>query len=83
MARKQLNSTAAIVSEPLRMNSEFSISVRRIDNGYLTRKSSCDQDGNYRSSELYSASPPGRDGKGKSAVGKDSLALTKAYLEQK
>lgn len=59
MAKKRLNDTAAIVATPLLQNEEHSISVRKIDNGYIVRTSNCDpRTGEYRSQETFQASEP-------------------------
>lgn len=59
MARKRLNDTAAIVAEPLGSEQSMSVSVRKIDNGYVTRTSHCDpRTGAYNSAETFSKNPP-------------------------
>lgn len=84
MIKRQLNSTAALTDMPIEANGrEHSLSVRKIDNGYLTRRSTYTSAGEYKSSECFSKKPPegfadreARRGK----VGSEGLADTKVYL---
>ena len=62
MAKKpsRLNDTAALQAIPaysLERSESRHVSVRKIENGYVTSESSS-KDGKYESSETYSATPP-------------------------
>lgn len=63
MAKKtggRLNDTATLQGIPaysLERNESRNVSVRKIDNGFITTESSC-KDGRYESSENYSLTPP-------------------------
>lgn len=46
------------VAGPMREGEDHSVSVRKIDNGYVIRTSSCGNDGNYQSSEVFSKEMP-------------------------
>jgi len=51
--------TAAITARPMRAGTDQSVSIRKIDNGYLVRESSSnDRTGEYKSSEHFSATLP-------------------------
>lgn len=84
---KRLSNTAAIERESFSGQSH-SISVRKIDNGYLVSKSSCGPDGDYRSSESFHRQPPriseprvGRQAR--DSAGDESLADTVDYMKSK
>lgn len=87
MGKRRLNDTAAIAANPPSGNQEHSISVRKIDNGFIARSSTCNSaTGEYKSSEQYFASAPkivpakvARAGDSASA----GLADTMAYLNSK
>ena len=58
MAKRRLNDTAAIVREP-GGNLEHSVSVRRIDNGFLVRRTTHNEGtGTYTHSEEFSKNAP-------------------------
>lgn len=40
------------------VGTDHSVSVREIENGYIIRQSSCDDKGNYKSSEVFSPVKP-------------------------
>ena len=69
----RLNDTAAVVGIPSfgpELNESNSVSVRKIDNGYIVNKSSC-RNGRYESSEQYSPTAPQlQDGENSSAMSK-------------
>lgn len=46
------------ISAPVSSNQSVSVDVRKIDNGYIVRKSTYDDKGNYKSSERFSATKP-------------------------
>ena len=57
MGRK--NDTAALVASPPQGGMDHTISVRKIDNGYLVRSSSFnDQTGEFKSAETFSKNAP-------------------------
>jgi hypothetical protein len=57
--KRRLNDTAAIAASPPSGNTEHSISVRKIDNGFVARSSMCNPTtGEYKSSEQYFANAP-------------------------
>lgn len=59
MGQKRLNDTAAIAASPPSGNQEHSISVRKIDNGFVARSSTCNSaTGEYKSSEQYFENAP-------------------------
>lgn len=59
MAQKRLNDTAAIAASPPSGNQEHSISVRKIDNGFIARSSTCNSaTGEYKSTEQFFAQAP-------------------------
>lgn len=88
MAKRRLNDTAAIAATPPSGNQEHSISVRKIDNGFIARSSTCNNaTGEYKSSEQFFSSAPriipakvARTGESSSGGG---LADTMAYLNSK
>lgn len=43
---------------PSKANEEVTVNVRKIDNGFIIRRSSYDDKGNYKSSEHFSATAP-------------------------
>ena len=86
---KRLNDTAALTSRPFGAGENHSVSVSKIDNGYLVRTTSCnDRTGEYKVNESFSSSPPrilpakldGRQGGGNGAVGAEGLSTTRSYL---
>lgn len=84
--KSRISDTAAIVGAPYRSEQEHSISVRKIENGFITRTSSCNpHTGEYRSSEQFTKSapnitPPKMDGRQRNGAGSETLADTKRYL---
>lgn len=51
---KRLSDTNAIAGTPYDAGEDHNISVRKIDNGFMVRQSSCDpMTGEYKSSEAY------------------------------
>ena len=90
MATRRLNDTSAIRGIPLLQNEDHSISVRQIDNGYITRTSHNNpQTGEYRCAETFSASEPriipGRAARQwlSPAAGASPLKDTMEYLSDK
>lgn len=86
---KRLNDTEALRSRPFDAGEDHSVSVRKIDNGYMVRHSSCNPNtGEYKSSEVFSAKPPriiparmdGRQGGTEGACGPEGLGATRAYM---
>jgi len=86
MGKRRLNDTRALVDRPFQAGEDHSISVRRIENGYLVRQSACNPEtGEYRSSESFSSTPPritppkvaGRQANGDTG---GTLRSTKAYM---
>jgi hypothetical protein len=56
---KRLNDTASLAAKPLGAGESHSISTRKIDNGYITTTSSCNEaTGEYRSSQTFTKNPP-------------------------
>lgn len=51
-------SSKASISGPIGSGDSISASVRRIDNGYITRRSRYSDGGAYEESETYSADKP-------------------------
>lgn len=60
MNRKRLSDTAALAktAAPSEMNEEVSVSVRKIDNGYIKRVSNYGPGGGYKTEETYSVERP-------------------------
>lgn len=57
--RSRPSDTAAITSGPFKENHESTVSVRKIDNGYLVRTSQWNTHTNeYQGSERFSKDPP-------------------------
>lgn len=88
MAKQRLNDTAAIAASPPSGNQEHSISVRKIDNGFIARSSTCNSaTGEYKSSEQFFASAPriipARVARTMSDDSGGGLADTMAYLDGK
>lgn len=88
MAKRRLNDTAAIAATPPSGNQEHSISVRKIDNGFIARSSTCNSaTGEYKSSEQYFPSAPkiipARVARSMDADSGGGLADTMAYLNSK
>lgn len=56
----RLNDTEALtkIAAPSEMNEEVSVSVRRIDNGYIKRTSNYGPGGGYKCEETYSVERP-------------------------
>lgn len=86
--RGRLSDTAALTQRPFAAGEDHSISSRKIENGYLTRVSTCNSHtGEYKSSEHFTKNPPritapkmdGRQGSS-GDVGSESLADTRKYL---
>ena len=66
---KRLNDTRALVDQPSRYGENYSLSSRKVANGFVVSESSCDpRTGEYRSSEtFYKEEPriiPGRVARG-------------------
>lgn len=87
---ERLNDTAAITGRPFAQGEDHSIHVRRIDNGFIVRTSTCNENtGEYKSSEMFTKNPPRItppkvDGRQVgSNAGDESLAETKRYLGSK
>jgi hypothetical protein len=86
MKRSRLNDTAAISSRSAGSGVDHTISSRKIDNGFIIRESSYnEQTGKYTSSEQFSKDAPritpGRVDVGASPDGAgNTLAATKRYL---
>ena len=57
-------------------DSDMHLSVRKISNGYITRKSMSRADGSGESSETYSAEHPDRAHDAKEAAGHDTTGCT-------
>lgn len=78
----RLNDTAAIARAPMRNGGTRTVSVEKIDNGYLTRTSEYnDKVGSYKSSTTYSKDAPSAEGgAARGGVGDECLADTKRYL---
>lgn len=79
----RLNDTAAIAKAPLRNGGTRTVSVEKIDNGYLTRTSEYnDKVGSYKSSTTYSREAPSGDADDskRGGVGCEGLSDTKKYL---
>lgn len=88
MARR-LSNTAAITERPYEAGEDHSVSVRKIENGYLTRTATCNPNtGSYRSSEVFTKTPPritppSMDaGQGEEMVGSQTLGDTMRYLKE-
>lgn len=76
----RLSDTAAVVGVPEfgpERNESHSVSVRKIDNGYIVSKSSC-SNGRYESSEEYAATPPQLAGKEQS----NAMAKALDYMKR-
>jgi hypothetical protein len=85
---RRLNDTAAIAASPPSENQEHSISVRKIDNGFVARSSTCNSaTGEYKSSEQYFPSAPriipAKVARSMSDDAGGGLADTMAYLNSK
>ena len=81
MAR--LNDTSALVSQPMRNGGTVTKSVRKIDNGYITKTSEYnDKTGQYKCASEYSKDVPSANGGGRarSGVGSEGLSDVKNYL---
>lgn len=77
---RMLNDTAAIQAMPIDpvQKSEYnSVSTRKIDNGYVTSRSS-NKDGRYESNETFSAEPPVDSGD----EGSNPLSKAVAYMQR-
>lgn len=84
MARR-LSDTAAIAGPP-REGGEYesrSISVEKIDNGFLVRESTCHKDGSYTSSCEFSAKRPALDAepRGQRQLGSGALREAMEHLK--
>jgi len=82
----RLNDTAALVALPSDGATEHTVSVKKIDNGYLTRTSSYNYEtGECRSNEQFSTEKPriNPPGVSRDAAGSNSLSDTKRYLDGK
>jgi hypothetical protein len=82
MAKKtrQLNDTIALQMmpiDPVQKNESNHMSVRKIDNGYITCRSS-NKDGQYESSEMFTPEPPIDSGD----RGGNPMAKAAAYLNR-
>lgn len=56
---KRLNDTSSLVNRPFAAGEDHSISTRKIDNGYLTRVSTCNPEtGEYKSAEVFTKGQP-------------------------
>ena len=80
-----MSDTAALVARPPGGGEDHSVSVRKIDNGYLVRTSTCDErTGMYRSSEqFYERAPkilPPRVARGAAPDAGNALADARKYL---
>jgi hypothetical protein len=88
MGKRRLNDTAAIAATPPSGNQEHSISVRKIDNGFIARSSTFNSGtGECKSSEqFFSSAPkiiPARVARSMDADAGGGLADTMAYLNSK
>lgn len=86
MAKKRLSDTAAIAG-PMSEGGDYSsrsVSVEKIDNGFLIRESTCDGKGNYSSSCEYSEKRPSLDAepRGQRQLGAGSLREAMESLKE-
>lgn len=81
----RLNDTKALTetAAPSEMNEEVSVSVRRIDNGYIKRTSNYGPGGGYKCSEEYSVERPDAMLEGKRAVPANPFRGAMATLNRK
>ena len=82
---KRLNDTRALTEQPARYGEDYTISTRKVENGYIVRESSCDpRTGEYKSIEqFYEQAPkiiPARVSRGKNPDAGSGLADTMRYL---
>lgn len=75
----RLNDTKALVSvaAPSEQNEEVTVSVRRIDNGYVKRVSSYGPGGGYECKEEYSAEKPSAMPTSENSSGKSLKGATR------
>lgn len=88
MARHRLNDTRALTAQPPGGNQEHSVSVRKIDDGFIVRTSTCNPEtGEYKSREQYHERAPRiiapRVARGPAPENEGSLRDTMAYLNDK
>jgi hypothetical protein len=76
--RRKLNDTSALTR--LGDEGEYSMSVRKIENGFITRESVCDAKG-YRCSETFSERAPNIRS-AKDAAGSEGGGATMRYLNE-
>ena len=67
----------------LSMNESKSVSVEKIENGYLRRESLCDANGGYSSKTTYFKTNPGMEGVGPRNAGNETARRAAAYLKRK
>jgi hypothetical protein len=75
----------ATLSGPIGAGDSVSASVRRIDNGYITRRSRYSEGGAYEESEIYSADKPVLEVEKSIAnanPGAEAMAKAKAALDR-
>lgn len=78
----RLNDTAAIAAMPMEDQHSTHVSIRKIDNGFVTTRSSSGQHG-FSSSETFTEQRPDQDGEihGPDDSG-DSMRRAAAYLKR-
>lgn len=83
---RRLNDTESLTSRPFQAGEDHSISVRRVENGYLTRTSSYNPGtGDCKSAEVFTKNPPRlippkMDSRQGSVGEGNTLKQTKEYL---
>lgn len=84
MSKKRLSDTTAICA-PISDNQSLNISVEKIENGYVTRKSHYN-DGNYRSCSTFTTEKPNLASNNYDRSSPDTgnaMSRAKLYLERK